>query len=120
MATAATTSDWRSPQLARHATGAALQVVTQSLYTDHLNGVVTKGTPKNNPVVSSADPPEAPDTVLVSDCGDDSNWLKHRADDGRPVDDVPGGRRSITAEVTRQPDGAWRVSRFAVEGVGTC
>ncbi len=120
MAAAATTSDWQSPQLAQHATGAALQVISGSLYTDHRNGFVTKGAPENNPTVSSADPPDDPTTVLISDCGDSTNWLKYRADNGQPVGGEPGGRRSITAEVKKQPDGVWRVTRFAVQAVGTC
>ena len=36
------------------------------------------------------------------------------------ADNVPGGRRSITAEVKKQPDGTWKVTRFAVEAVGSC
>ena len=120
MATAATTSDWRSPLLARHATGAALQVITGSLYADYRNGHITKGVPENSPVISSVDPPDDPTTVLISDCGDSTNWLKYRIDTGQLVDDEPGGRQAITAEVKKQADGAWRVTRFAVEGVGTC
>jgi hypothetical protein len=119
MVKAATTSDWRSTTLTRHAAGAALQVISGSLYADHLNGVVTKGSPTNNPRVSSAGPPTSPATVLISDCGDDSRWLKYRTD-GHLLDNTPGGRRSITAEVMKQSDGVWRVTSFAVEAVGTC
>ncbi|MGH3492777.1 MAG: hypothetical protein ACRDQ1_06030 [Sciscionella sp.] len=119
MAAAATTSDWRSPRIGAHATGDALLVISKSLYTDHLNNVVTKGEPKNEPTVSSMNPPEDPTTVLISDCGDDSGWLKYRTD-GRLLNDAPGGRRAITAEVKKQPDGSWKVSRFAVEAVGSC
>ena len=44
--------------------------------------------------------------------------LKYK--NGQLVNDTPGGRRSITAEVKKQQDGTWRVTRFAVEGVGSC
>ncbi|MBV9143683.1 MAG: hypothetical protein JO115_22660 [Pseudonocardiales bacterium] len=118
MAAAATTSDWQSPRIRQHATGDALLVISKSLYTDHLNGVVTKGAPTDSPMASSVDSPSAPITVMISDCGDSSNWLKYR--NGQLFDDTPGGRRSITAEVKKQPGGSWKVTRFAVESLGSC
>ena len=118
MAKSGETGDWQSPELAKYATGDALGVINRSLYTDNLNGVVTKGAPKTNPQVSKVDPQDKPTTVMISDCGDDSGWLKYK--NGQLVNDTPGGRRSITAEVKKQQDGAWRVTRFAVEGVGSC
>jgi hypothetical protein len=121
MARAGERSDWQSPELARYATGDALTTITRSLYADHFNGVVTRGAPSNSPVVMSAEPPQAPTTVLIEDCGDSTNWLKYYEGTGTPAGDgAGGGRRSITAEVTLQPDGSWRVSRFAVQGVGSC
>lgn len=117
MAAAATTSDWQSPRLGQHATGDALLVISKSLYTDHLNGMVTKGTPTNNPTVSSVDPPHNPTTITITDCGDSSNWLKYK---NGQLFDTPGGRRSINAEVKKQPDGSWKVTRFAVEALGSC
>lgn len=117
MAAAATTSDWRSPRIGQHATGDALLVISKSLYTDHLNGVVTQGAPTDNSTVSSVDPPSDPTTVTINDCGDSSNWLKYK---NGQLFDTPGGRRSITAEVKRQPDGSWKVTRFAVEALGSC
>ncbi|WP_218929567.1 hypothetical protein [Streptomyces sp. Rer75] len=120
MAEAGTTSDWRSPRLSRYATGDALLTISRGMYADHLNGFVYKGRPKNYPKVTSMDPPADPNTVLISDCGDSTHWLKYRADSGKLVDHKPGGRRSITAEVKRQSDGEWKVTRFAVEEVGSC
>jgi hypothetical protein len=119
MADAASSSDWQSPALAQYATGDALGVISRSLYTDHLNHVVTRGEPTTNPKVSSVEPPNDPTTVMISDCGDSTNWLKYKQD-GQPLDDSPGGRRAITAEVKKQQDGYWRVTRFAVEGLGSC
>lgn len=119
-ADAATTSDWRSPTLAHNATGDALSVLSRTMYADHYNGLVSRGQPVNNPRVSSVEPAEAPTTVMISDCGDDSHWLKYRADNGQLADDTPGGQRAITAEVKLAQDGTWKVTRFAVEAVGTC
>ncbi|GAA5121039.1 hypothetical protein GCM10025762_41070 [Haloechinothrix salitolerans] len=120
MARAARTSDWKSPELARYATGNALTTITRSLYADHRSGVVTRGTPENHPRVTSVEPPRNPRTVMISDCGDSTGTSKVHEDTGKPVNDAQGGRRSIAAKVVQQPDGTWRVTRFAVEGVGTC
>lgn len=114
------TSDWRSAQLSRYATGLALTNLARSLYTDHANGLVTKGQPLLSPRVSSAIPSQDPFTVIVTDCGDSTHWLKHRADTGALVDDAPGGRHLINAVVQRQSDGTWKVSDYGVQDVGTC
>ncbi|GAA3041060.1 hypothetical protein [Actinokineospora globicatena] len=115
MAQAAVTSDWKSVELPKFAKGEALNTITRSLYRDHASQVVTKGEPKNDPRVTSA----SGNTVAIVDCGDSTNWLKYKIT-GELKDDVPGGRRSITAEVTRQDDGSWRVTSFAIQAVGTC
>lgn len=119
-AKAATTSDWESSLLGEFATGDALAAMSRGLYSDHSKGLVAKGEPRNNPSVSSVDPPTDPTKVMIADCGDSSNWLRYRADNGQLADDEPGGRRSITATVGKQPDGKWKVTGFAVRGVGTC
>lgn len=120
MATAARTSDPRSPLLSVHATGDALLTISRGLYADGQNGLVTRGEPKNHPRVSMIEPSDRPTKVGIVDCGDSTHWLKYRADTGRLADDGPGGRRAITATVDRQADGAWRVSGFVIEGVGSC
>lgn len=119
MAQAGTTSDWQSPILAQYAMGDALSVISRGLYADHLNGLVTKGTPKNSPTVTSASPPTNPTTVVISDCGDSTHWLKYRASTDQRYGGA-GGHRAITAEVQKQSDGAWKVTSFAVRGLGTC
>lgn len=120
MATAARTSNWRSPLLSEFATGEALKTIANGLYTDYQNGLITLGTPKNSPTVSQIEPVDEPHTVWVDDCGDSTRWLKYDADTGAPANDGPGGRRAISAVVTKQAGGEWRVSDFAVQEVGTC
>ncbi|MER5299690.1 hypothetical protein ABT039_09550 [Streptomyces lasiicapitis] len=119
-AQAAKTSDWKSPRLARHATGEALKTITRGMYADHRNGLIAKGMPENAPKVTKVTPVADPTTVVISDCGDSSHWLKYRKKTGELADDKPGGRQSITAEVEKQGDGGWKVTRFAVWEVGSC
>jgi hypothetical protein len=116
----ATTSDWRSPTLARNATGDALSTLSRGLYADHYNGLVSRGRPVNNPQVSAVDPVDFPTKVVISDCGDSTNWVKYRADNGQPANDGPGGRRQINAIVKKAVDGSWKVTDFGVQAVGTC
>ncbi len=120
VAAVAATSDWRSPRLAEHATGDALSVLSRQLYADHYNGLISKGAPSNSPLAQSVDSQYEPKTVVISDCSDASTWLKYRADTGKPADDEPGGKHRIHAEVTLAVDGSWRVTRFAVDGTGSC
>lgn len=119
-AAAGHTSNWRSPLLSQHATAYALQVMEKSLYTDHKNGVITKGAPVDHPTVTSVSPANDPTIVVVSDCGDSSHTRKYNAASGKPPPGGAGGRQKITAEVRRQADGSWKVDQFAVEGVGSC
>ncbi|MFE0256144.1 hypothetical protein [Streptomyces sp. NPDC059010] len=120
MADAAETSDWDSSKLGRYATGDALSAISRALYADHLNGLVSKGKPKNHPKVTKIEPPTNPTTVMISDCGDSTHWLRYRKDTGELADDKPDGRRDITAEVKKQNGGGWKVTRFAVWEVGSC
>jgi hypothetical protein len=114
------TSDWQSSKLGQHATGVALTNMSRGLYADHYNGLVTMGEPVLNPSVSSAEPTSAPTKVVISDCGDSTHWLKHRADNGQLADKEAGGRQAINAIVEKQSDGSWKVSDFGVHDVGTC
>lgn len=120
MAKAGETADWESPELAKYATGNALTTITRSLYADSNNGIVSRGKPTLNPHVTGRVPEGEPTTIRISDCGDSTNWLQVDADSGEPVDDEPGGRRAIEAEVKKQSDGSWKVSRFAVQELGSC
>jgi hypothetical protein len=119
-ATAGHTSNWQSPLLAQHATAYALQVMQKSLYTDHQNGVITRGAPVDHPRVKSVSPGTDPTVVMIADCGNSSQWRKYEAKTDQPAPGSPGGRQAITAEVRRQPNGSWKVDQFAVEGVGSC
>ncbi len=120
MAEAATTSDWQSPKLVQNATAEALSKLSRGLYADHYNGLVTKGKPENAPTVESVEPADNPTTVNIVDCGDDSRWLKYRADNGQPANDGPGGRRHINAMAKKAVDGSWKITDFAIQDVGTC
>jgi hypothetical protein len=114
------TSDWQSPLLGDHATGDALLQMSRGLYADHYNGLITRGAPVDHPVVKSATPAAAPSTVIISDCGDSSHFLKYYANSGQLASGADGGRRLIKAEALKGARGTWKVDRFAVEDVGTC
>jgi hypothetical protein len=118
--TAGRTSDWQSPLLGDHATGDALLQMSRGLYADHYNGLISRGAPVDHPVMKSATPASEPTTVIISDCGDSSHFLKYYASTGQLAPERDGGRQAITAEAIKTADGTWKIDRFAVEDVGTC
>jgi hypothetical protein len=120
MAKAAETADWQSPLLSEYATGNALTTMSRGLYVNHTEGRVSRGRPTLSPTVVGVEPPDNPTRVQISDCGDSTSWLQYDAATGDLVDDVPGGRRAISAVVDKQADGTWAVSDFAVQELGTC
>ena len=112
------TSNWRSPDLARYATGNALDQLVRSLQADEVQGVVTKGSTVNRPVVISAIPASDPTDVRIQDCGDDTGTHRIRASDGHVLPGA-GGRHRIDADV-RTVDGACKVVDFRLRAAGTC
>ncbi|MEU6765667.1 hypothetical protein ABZ916_24505 [Streptomyces sp. NPDC046853] len=120
MAEASRTSDWKSPQLAWHATGQALDAISHEMYAEGRAGLVTRGSPEGSPRVIRADPAADPASVLLSDCRVDSRRPTYRQRNGELGVGKPRRRQAITAEVTKQDSGEWKVTRFADEGVGSC
>jgi hypothetical protein len=118
MAEAGKTSDYKSPLLARHATGPALSQIVRSLYLDHEAGLASRGEPVLDPKVTSAQLSSSPQKVAVDDCADSSRWLRYKKS-GALADDTPGGRRHITATVSGL-NGSWKVVNFQVRAVGSC
>jgi hypothetical protein len=118
MVAASRTSDYRSPLLARHATGAALTQIVRSLYLDQQKGLVSRGEPILHPRVGQADLTASPQRVVVEDCADSRNWL-HYTKSGGLADNTPGGSRHISADV-RGVAGVWKVVDFQVRDIGSC
>jgi hypothetical protein len=81
--TASSTANYQSPVIARYAAGAALSLLTNGLYANHQDGIVTKGKPSFSPSVTI--PPAAEGVaafssvpqVAIADCG--------RLDPGSPA-----------------------------------
>jgi hypothetical protein len=117
--TALSIPDPKHPDLARYADGEALDLLTTGIQETKDEGLIGAGEAKLNPEVTSAAPVDAPTTVEISDCLDSTGTKLVRASPGPPYSDSPGGLRRTTATVQWQP-GGWKVTRFAVQEVGTC
>jgi len=116
---AAATSDWQSPALGRHASGAALSVLVRGLDEARQRGIVTRGTPAFAPHVTQyLRPPARPAQAMISDCLDDTRWLDYTAS-GHLADTVPGGHRFVQALVT-QSGRTWKVTQLVIGQEGTC
>lgn len=107
-----------APDLASYASAAALSTLRKGLASNKSQGVHSQGAPKSAPTVTSVSPSDTPATVTIGDCLDSTSWLIYRSD-GELLNDVPGGRRKASATVERTGD-VWKVTSFAVMGVGTC
>jgi len=119
MQAAGLTADATFPALPDYASGQALATLQNGLREARSHGIVIRGQLLTSPVVTSASPPGSPSQVGIRDCLDDTRWLNYVAATGRLQDNVPGGRRLVTAVVTRSAAG-WRVTRLAVGAEGTC
>lgn len=119
MAQAGEVPDPDAPELRQYATGDALARVVSALVTYKETGVVTRGAPVINPRVASVSPADSPTQVNLVDCGDSTNWTKHKKPTGELVANDPRGRRTITA-VVKVVDGVWKVTSFDVGDIGSC
>ncbi len=117
-ATASNTGDPQSPDLAKYAAGSALTTLVNGLTNNKSKGLTSKGNPQLAPVQTGFNPADAPTTVTVADCLDDSHWLLYKSN-GELEDNTPGGRHKVVATVNRI-NGEWKVIAFAESGVGTC
>ena len=105
--------------LARYATGGALQVLAKGLADNKGKGLHTQGTPGiDPPQVTEVAPAGNPTTVKVTGCVDDTHWLLYNAG-GQLSDSGPNGRRRTSAQIVKS-DGVWKVTSLAIQGVGTC
>jgi hypothetical protein len=115
---ASNAGDPQSPDLAKYASGSALTTLVTGLTNNKSKGLTTKGSPQLNPVQTGFSPDDAPTSVTVGDCLDDSHWLLYKPT-GDLADNTPGGRHRVTATVVKGDEG-WKVTAFAAQGVGTC
>ncbi|MBT8228536.1 MAG: hypothetical protein HKP61_00915 [Dactylosporangium sp.] len=112
------TSNPDAPTLRAYTSGDALKLIVSALATNQHNQQVSLGNVVLAPKVSEVKPPEAPTEATVKDCVNTENWLNYQASGGL-VDNVPGGKRLMTATVSAA-DGTWKVSAFQLGRVGTC
>jgi hypothetical protein len=109
-----------SPDLARYATGSALQTLVSGLKSVKGRGLKGTGQLVLAPEVTEISPTNAPAKVGVRDCFDDGGTHLVRVSPGSQYSDPPGGRRLCLATVERQGDASWKVTQFGLRGVGTC
>lgn len=119
LAKAGEVPDPDAPELRQHAADKALARLVSVLVTYRETDVATQGAPIINARVSNATPADAPTEITIADCGDSTNWTKHKKSTGELIKDDPRGRRNITA-VVKPVDGSWKVVSFDVGDIGSC
>jgi hypothetical protein len=118
MVIASRTSNYRSPLLPQHASGAALSVLVQGLAKNQAQGIIAKGEPILHPQLTSLSPASDPTQATISDCFNDAGWLEYRISGGL-VNSIPGGNRETEAIVDVDGD-SWKVTQLVVQKIGTC
>lgn len=111
---ASKTSDASSPLLDDHARGGALELLKYGLRKSQKEGLVSRGAPKVDPVVTAADAGK----VVLADCVDDTDWLLYKRN-GELKNEVPGGHLKTDATVQRT-DGVWKVTDLYMDKAGSC
>lgn len=107
------------PDLARYASGDALEMLTDLLAGFRDDGLVFSGELELAPEVTRLSPQSDPDSARVEDCVDSSGWAVVRAD-GEPYEDEPGGQRLVFADVEDTGEGVWKVTVLSIGSVGSC
>jgi hypothetical protein len=118
MVIASRTSNYRSPLLPQHASGAALSVLVQGLAKNQLEGIVTRGIPSIQPQVTSLPQNANPLQATITDCINDAHWLEYKTN-GQLLNKIPGGRHATTAVIVDSQNN-WKVTQLKVQAVGTC
>jgi len=111
--------DPQFPDLARYAQGDALTVFVNGLTSMRRDGLISRGDVVLHPKVTALRPNASPPTAEIEDCADTSKTQLIKKD-GSAYQDTPGGRQSAKATVTQISEGVWKVTSFALLGVGTC
>ncbi|MDH6575169.1 hypothetical protein [Kitasatospora sp. MAP5-34] len=113
-------SDSDGSQLRALSTGLALSQTLASLHQLHEAKLVMIGAPRNAPVVKTLDLTTDPQTSVIEDCLDVTDW--HQADAvTKTPKDPPQRLTRYTATVSlRKSDGRWMIVDFKREVGRTC
>ena len=109
-AKAGLTANPDDPDLAKYATGDALNTLVKGLTNYRSAGHILKGDVVNSPSVANPSASVDPNRVNIVDCIDDTRFLVYVAATGALLNDVPGGRRSTTAVVADAGESTWKVT----------
>jgi hypothetical protein len=107
------TADWQSPRLGAHTTGQALQRLRTHFRNLKTFGLITLGTVKLNPRVTTL----RGRTAVVEDCVDVSRFLLHDAKTRQPREKPDPRPNAGVATLALTADG-WKVSKTV--GRGKC
>ncbi|WP_149038099.1 hypothetical protein [Kitasatospora sp. MBT63] len=113
-------SDSDSSQLQLYSTGQALSDSVASLHQLHEAKLVMSGAPRNAPIVKALDLTAEPQTAVIEDCLDVTDW--HQADAVTKATKDPKQRlsRYVATVGLRKAAGRWLIVDFKREVGRTC
>jgi hypothetical protein len=112
------TADPNYPELAKYASGRALEVLKTGLKGIQDQGLRGRGEATFRPRVESVEPAGEPTKIGIRDCMDTSRTELYKAN-GDPYRDEPGGNRLVIATV-EMVNGTWKVTGLGVQEAGSC
>ena len=111
---ASRTADYQYPSLDHYAAGAALTLLIRGLYQNYREGIVTRGQPSFDPVVTMAKTTQGTAEAKVTDCANDTHATTYYKS-GKPAPGDPPGRHEVYARRPHNERGDlradWRPSR---------
>ena len=113
------TANSQDPDLSRYADDVALRTLVTGLEANKSQGLVSRGDVVLNPQVTTLPPPASLTAVSIRDCADTTHAVRVKAS-GEPFTDTPGGHRLVIATAKDVGGGTWKVTSFAISGVGSC
>lgn len=107
------------PELGDYASGDALALMRHMLEGAAEDEAAVEGEPVLDPEVVDVSPEDDPDTAVLLDCADGSEWIEHVEGASDENEDSSTGHREIDATVSS--DGlSWRVSELRIWEPGSC
>ncbi|GEM_PF-3594528 len=113
------TANAQDPDLSRYAADVALKTLVTGLEANKMQGLVSRGDVVLNPQVTALTPPAGLTEASIRDCADTTHAVRVKAS-GEPFTDTPGGHRLVIATAKDVGGGTWKVTGFAISGVGSC
>ncbi|GAB1646825.1 hypothetical protein KRMM14A1259_72480 [Krasilnikovia sp. MM14-A1259] len=107
-AEAGQSADYQNKDLLSYLEAPMKQEIVAFLFQMRQKNIVYKGVPQSTPTITKVDLAGKPQTVIVEDCYDATNYILVYKSSGKPVPNKSGGPRRIVLQTTATNYGGTR------------